>query len=61
MAKPICVDYVGGQTDILKPEKGHLVIKTIQKCQAVMFNDSIYQLTENTENYYVLHATETGL
>ena len=60
MAKPVCVDYVGGKTDLLKPEKGHLVIKTIQKCQALMFTDSIFQLTDNKGNYYVMHATETG-
>ncbi len=60
MAKPICVDFVGGKTDMLKPEKGHLVIKTIQKCQTVMFTDSIFQLTDNKGNYYVMHATETG-
>ena len=60
IAKPICVDYVGGKTDMLKPEKGHLVIKTIQKCQTVMFADSIFQLTDNKGNFYVMHATETG-
>lgn len=60
LAKPICVDYVGGKTDMLKPEKGHLVIKTIQKCQTVLFTDSAYQLTDNKGNYYVMHATETG-
>jgi hypothetical protein len=60
MAQPICVDFVGGKTDILKPEKGHLVIKTIQKCQTVMFTDSIFQLTDNKGNYYVMHATEIG-
>jgi hypothetical protein len=60
LAKPICVDYVGGKTNILNPEKGHLVIKTIQKCQALMFNDSIYQLTDNKGNLFVMHATETG-
>jgi hypothetical protein len=60
MAKPICVDYVGGKTDIIKPEKGHLVIKTIQKCQTIMFADSIFQLTDNKGNYFVMHATETG-
>ena len=60
MAKPIYVDFVGGETDILKPEKGHLVIKTIQKCQTVMFIDSIFQLTDNKGNYYVMHATESG-
>lgn len=61
MAKLICIDYVGGKTYILKPAKGHLVIKTIQKCQALMFKDSIYQLTDNKGNYYVMHATETGI
>ena len=60
LAKPICVDYVGGKTDILKPEKGHLVVKTIQKCQTVLFTDSIFQLTDNKGNFYVMHATETG-
>lgn len=60
LAKPVCVDYVGGKTDMLKPEAGHLVIKTIQKCQTVMFTDSIFQLTDNKGNYYVMHATETG-
>ena len=25
-----------------------------------MFADSIYQLTDNKGNYYVMHATETG-
>lgn len=60
LAKPICVDFIGGKTDILKPEKGHLVIKTIQKCQTLMFKDSIYQLTDNKGNYYVMHAFEKG-
>lgn len=60
LAKPICVDYVGGETDMLKPEIGHLVIKTIQKCQTILFTDSIFQLTDNNGNYYVMHATETG-
>ena len=60
LAMPICVDYIGGKTDILKPAKGHLVIKTIQKCQTVMFTDSIFQLTDNKGNLYVMHATETG-
>jgi hypothetical protein len=59
IAKPICVDYVGGKTDILKPEKEHLVIKTIQKCQTVLFTDSIFQLTDNKGNFYAMHATET--
>lgn len=60
IAKPVCVDFVGGKTEIIKPKKGHLVIKTVQKCQAVMFTDSIYQLTDNRGNFFVMHATETG-
>ena len=60
MAKPICIDFVGGETNMLKPEKRHLVIKTIQKCQTVLFADSIYQLSDNKGNYFVMHATENG-
>lgn len=60
LAKPVCVDFVPQKTDMVKPEKGHLAIKTIQKCQAVMFTDSIYQLTDNRGNYYVMHAYEAG-
>ena len=60
IAKPICVDFIGGKTDILKPAKEHLVIKTIQKCQTLKFTDRIFQLSDNQGNYYVMHATETG-
>jgi hypothetical protein len=60
MAKPICIDFVGGKTNMFKPEKGHLIIKTIQKCQTVKFADSIYQLSDNKGNYFVMHATENG-
>ena len=60
MAKLICVDFVGGETDMSKPEKGHLVLITIQKCQTIIFTDTIFQLTDNKGNYYVMHATETG-
>jgi len=61
MAQPICVDFIGGKTDMLRPAKGHLVVKTIQKCQAVRFTDHIFQLTDNKGNYYAMHATENGL
>lgn len=61
MAQPICVDFIGGKTDMLKPAKGHLVIKTIQKCQAVRFTDHIFQLTDNNGNFYAMHATENGV
>lgn len=60
MAQPICVDFIGGKTDMLKPARGHLVVKTIQKCQAVRFTDHIFQLSDNKGNYYAMHATENG-
>ena len=37
-----------------------MVIKTIQKCHTVLFTDSIFQLSDNKGNYYVMHATENG-
>ena len=61
MAQPICVDFIGGKTDMLKPAKGHLVVKTIQKCQAVRFTNHIFQLTDHKGNYYAMHATENGI
>jgi hypothetical protein len=60
LAEPICIDFIPSETDILKPEKGYLVIKTIIKCQALLFTDSIFQLTGNKGNYYVMHAYETN-
>ena len=60
IARLICVDFIGGKTDMIKPERGHLAIKTIQKCQTVLFTDSIFQLTDNKGNFFVMHATETG-
>jgi hypothetical protein len=59
LAQPVCVDFIPDKTDMLKPEKGHLVIKTIKKCQATLFTDSIYQLTDNKGNFYVMHAYES--
>ena len=60
LAKPIAVDYIPdtSNTEMLKPDKGTLVIKTIQKCQVLMFKDTIYELTDNKGNFYVMHATE---
>ena len=60
LAEPICVDFIPDKTDLLKPAKGHLTIKTIKKCQALIFKDSIYQLTDNRGNYYVMHAFENN-
>ena len=60
IAQPIAVDYIPDKTNILQPEPGHLVIKTILKCKFMQFENEIYQLTDNQENFYVMHATETG-
>lgn len=60
LAQPVAIDFIpaGSSTDILKPAKGILVVKTIKKCQSLMYKDSIYQLTDNRGNFYVMHATE---
>jgi hypothetical protein len=60
LAQPVAIDFIpaGSNTDFLKPAKGIVVVKTIKKCQALMYTDSIYQLTDNKGNFYVMHATE---
>ncbi len=45
----------------MKPEKGHLTIKVIKKCQAIVFEDEIYEMSDEKGNKYVMHATETGI
>ncbi|GAB4420173.1 MAG: hypothetical protein OHK0039_33420 [Bacteroidia bacterium] len=62
LAQPIAVAFVpeGIETDLLKPDPGTLVIKTIEKCQTVLFRDSIYRLGDGQGNFYAMHATETG-
>ena len=37
LACPLAIDYIPSKTDMLKPEKGHLVVKVIKKCQIVVF------------------------
>jgi len=60
LAQPLAVDFIPSKTDMLKPEEGFLVVKTIKKCQILRFENKIYQLTDNKGNFYVMHATETG-
>ena len=60
LAEPFAVDFIPSKTDMLKPEEGYLVVKTIKKCQIIRFDNEIYQLTDNKGNFYVMHATETG-
>lgn len=58
LAKPMAVNYIPDETDTKKPEAGHVVIKTIKKCQVVYFEKMIYQLSDGKGNYYVMHASE---
>ena len=62
LARPVGVAFVptDAKTDILKPDPGTLVIKTIEKCQVIMFKDSIFRLTDGQGNLYAMHATENG-
>ena len=60
LAQPLAVDYIPSKTDMLKPEAGYLVVKVIKKCQVVVFENEIYQLSDGNGNLYVMHATETG-
>ena len=59
LAKPLAIDYIPDETDTKKPEAGHVVIKTIKKCQVIYFEDFIYQLSDGKGNYYVMHASES--
>ncbi len=62
LATPLAVDFIpeGSKTNMLQPDPGILVVKTIAKCQAILFNDHIYRLADPLGNAYVMHATETG-
>jgi len=60
LANPLAIDYIPSKTNMLKPAEGHLVVKVIKKCQAVVFENEIYQMSDAKGNLYVMHATETG-
>ena len=60
LASPLAVDYIPSKTDMLKPEEGHLVVKVIKKCQVIVFENEIYQMSDGKGNLYAMHATETG-
>jgi hypothetical protein len=60
LAEPLAVDFIPSKTDILKPEPGHLVVKTIKKCQVLRYEKDLYQLSDNKGNAYAMHATENG-
>lgn len=60
LANPQAIDFIPSKTDTKKPAKGHLVVKVIKKCQIVVWEDEIYELSDKKGNKYVMHATETG-
>ncbi len=60
LADPIAIDFIPKKTDTMKPEEGHLTVKVIKKCQIIVFEDEIYEMSDNKGNKYVMHATETG-
>lgn len=60
LASPLAIDFIPSKTDMLKPEEGHLVVKVIKKCQAIVFENEIYQMSDGKGNLYAMHATETG-
>ena len=60
LANPLAIDFVPSKTNMLKPDEGHLVVKVIKKCQVVVFENEIYQMSDGKGNLYAMHATETG-
>jgi len=60
LAQPVAVDFIpaGQKVDVVKSAPGHLVVKTIRKPQVLRWSGSIYRLTDNRGNFYVMHATE---
>lgn len=61
LAHPQAIDFIPTATDTKKPVEGHLVVKVIKKCQLVVWEDEIYELSDDKGNKYVMHATETGV
>ncbi len=60
LAQPVAIDFIpaGQEVDMVKSAPGHLVVKTIRKPQVLRWSSSIYRLTDNRGNFYVMHATE---
>ena len=58
LAQVVCISYFPDKTSLLNPDPGYVVIKTIQKCQALYYENFIYQLKDNKGNFYVMHAFE---
>jgi hypothetical protein len=60
LADPIAIDFIPKETDTMKPEEGHLTVKVIKKCQVTVFENEIFEMSDDKGNKYVMHATETG-
>lgn len=60
LAQPMAIDFIPSKTDIKKPAEGHLTVKVIKKCQVVVWENEIYELSDKKGNKYVMHATESG-
>jgi len=60
LAHPQAINFIPAKTDTKKPTEGHLVVKVIKKCQLVVWEDEIYELSDDKGNKYVMHATEIG-
>jgi len=62
LAEIIGVSYIPEGVEDDGPEPGHLFVQTINKCQLVYFEAgrTVYDLTDNQGNTYIMHATETG-
>ncbi len=62
LAEIIGITYIPDKTDLNDVEPGHLKIQTIEKCQLLYYKagSTVYDLTDNKGNYYIMHATENG-
>ncbi len=60
LAHPQAIDFIPEKTDTKKPAEGHLVVKVIKKCQLVVWENEIFELSDDKGNKFVMHATESG-
>lgn len=60
LAEPVAVHFIPKKTDVIKPEKGHLTVKVIKKCQILEFKNEIFEMSDALGNNYVMHATESS-
>lgn len=60
LAQIVGVTFIPEKTSILKPDEGHLVVKTIEKCQSILYlkGKEVFELSDDKGNSYIMHATE---